>query len=128
MHGRGVVVVVIVAGAVLAGIARGQPLPHVTDAKSTERGTDVPGAFCGDFWLTDGEAEWALNEAMIIDTATHHQEYLRLPCFVRGRARMAEESIRWELRAGGDGTVWMPDGSDYLIGCPPCRDRFGATK
>jgi hypothetical protein len=40
-------------------------------------------------------------------------------------AAALDDPVRWELRAGGNGTIMAADGRVIAIGCPRCAQSFG---
>jgi hypothetical protein len=103
-------------------------LTGLQDVAVLGSGTDEAGAFCSDFTLTAAQARSALQAAQPIARTTFLNKYEWLPCYVRGKARIAGATILWELRAGGNGTFSFRDGNQHYIGCAGCRRRFGASR
>jgi hypothetical protein len=93
---------------------------QVVGAKS-----DDPAAFCADFNLTNREASRALKKAQEINKHDYLEHFDFLPCFVTGTGRLHHSPIRWEIRAGGNGTITTSDGTMIFLGCERCKASFG---
>jgi len=94
----------------------------------TSRGQDDGGAFCADFALTPSQARTFLARAVAVDAMTLHDRYDLLPCWVRGTARDARGSWRWEIRAGGTARLESPTGDVVLLACDGCDELLGGRK
>jgi hypothetical protein len=114
--------------AMLAAPAPAAALEGALDVHVLEVGADEAGAFCADFLLSNREAARALKQSRRITQEQYLQEFDFLPCYVRGTALLAGDVVRWELRAGGNGTIAMPDGRVIPIGCPRCAQSLGADQ
>ena len=106
----------------------GQQFSGITVRSVTvaERGADEAGSFCEDFELKPAEVTSFLRKARIVDARTIHDNYDRLPCYVRGKANWPKHGeVAWEIRAGGTGTLKLRNGQTLLLGCRQCADQFG---
>jgi hypothetical protein len=54
------------------------------------------------------------------------QQFEFLPYYVQGTARLGGGVVRWEMRAGGNGTITTADGEVIYLGCEVCARTFGA--
>jgi hypothetical protein len=85
-------------------------------------GTDGRGgAFCSDFALNKYQAQSFFERADIITIKQLHDNYLYLPCFVRGKAELEKMVCDWEIRAGGTGELNCGE-EVQLYGCTSCDD------
>ena len=114
--------------AVLAAASPAAALDGVNGVHVIEVGADEAGAFCADFLLSSRQAALALEQSRRITQEQYLQQFDFLPCYVRGIARLAGDLVRWELRAGGNGTIETPRGRLIPLGCPACVQWFGAGR
>jgi len=114
--------------AALAAPSPAAALEGVRDVHVIAVGADTPDAFCADFLLSNRQAAQALQQSRRVTPEQYLQQFDFLPCYVRGTARLAGDPVRWELRAGGNGTITAADGRVIAIGCPRCAQSFGAHR
>lgn len=92
------------------------------------RGSDAGGDFCSDFVLTPAQAASFFARAHRVTAEQLHARYDRLPCWVRGQARLDDRRWSWEVRAGGTARLLGGDGEVRLLACDVCDDLLGGSK
>jgi hypothetical protein len=125
---RALVPVLAATALLVAPVAQAAParsIGRIAHVHSESFGADESGAFCADFRLSDAQADKALRASHRL-SGPEVARFDHLPCYVRGSMRLNGAPARWELRAGGDGTI-MQGTRRTAIGCPSCRDTFGAS-
>lgn len=93
-----------------------------------EAGSDQPAAFCADFNLSGREAASVLRKSKKITSQEYLEEYLFLPCYVKGTARLGHDLVEWMIRAGGNVVITKADGTEIYLGCQSCKKSFGARQ
>jgi hypothetical protein len=101
-------------------------LDGLRDVQVTKVASDDAASFCADFRLDRAQALSALKSSTVISRDRYLSQYDFLPCYVEGTARRHGARIRWQLRAGGNGTIETADGRMSYIGCDSCKEWFGA--
>jgi hypothetical protein len=99
-----------------------------TQVRVVMAGTDQPGAFCEDFKLSTPKAKSVLRKARPITLAEYLEDYLYLPCFVKGTANFHGRPSKWTIRAGGNISVTQDDGLEFYLGCESCAKSFGISR
>ncbi|MET1257602.1 hypothetical protein [Aliikangiella maris] len=88
-------------------------------------GTDANQAeFCSDFQLNKEQANSFFQKAKQVSFKKLHDQFDYLPCFVRGKATIKNESCDWEIRAGGTGELICGSKVQYWA-CDNCNLLFG---
>ena len=111
----------------LAGCASAPPpVPAALDEVRIEsRGFDAGGDACADFTLTAAQARYFLARSLVVSAREQRDGWDNLPCYVRGTARSASGTWRWEIRAGGSATLETPAGDTELRACVDCDAVLG---
>lgn len=91
-----------------------------TDIQIIERGFESGGEFCKDFTMQEKEIEQFFRKADMKTPREIHDEFEYLPCFIRGTSTHQQNTVTWEIRAGGTARVTYPDGSQIEFGCTDC--------
>lgn len=102
--------------------------PLATDINVSEIGSDSPDAFCRDFSLSPAQVSEFFEKAREVEVKEFHDDYLYLPCYVKGTLNIKGENCHYEVRAGGTGEVTCDDGAGYLFVCDSCDDLIGGAK
>jgi hypothetical protein len=93
----------------------------LADFRVTSHGQDRGGDFCADFRLEPAQARWFFGRAKVQSVTSQRDRLNQLPCWVRGTARGADGTWRWEIRAGGNARLIAPDGGEQILACSNCR-------
>jgi hypothetical protein len=88
-------------------------------------GSDQKVGFCDNFRLSSRQAKKALRKARMITPVEYLENYIYLPCFVKGSAYFEGNTIKWTIRGGGNISILKSDGSELYLGCDSCKKSFG---
>lgn len=91
-----------------------------TDIQIVERGFQSGGEFCKDFTMQEKEIEQFFIKANVKTPREIHDEFEYLPCYIRGTSTHQQQTVSWEIRAGGTARVIYPDDSQIEFGCTDC--------
>jgi hypothetical protein len=103
-------------------------LEALRDITLTEHGSESGGDFCKDFDVTATQVASFFARARVFNAQSIHDKFDQLPCYVRGTALWRGAPAKWEIRAGGTGTLIPQKGKAVQYGCVGCDDLFGQTK
>ena len=110
----------------LAGCASAPaPVAALDEVHIESRGFEAGGDACADFTLTAAQARYFLARSVVVGAREQRDGWEILPCYVRGTARSASGTWRWEIRAGGTATLETPAGDTELRGCSDCDAVLG---
>jgi hypothetical protein len=116
---------IAVMGGMMACAAPAFSFDGLRDIHVIKVASDEPGAFCADFLLSNRQAAATLRQATRITAEQYLQQFAFLPCYVQGTARLGDEAVAWEIRAGGNGTITTAYGKVIYLGCAGCERTFG---
>lgn len=91
-----------------------------TSIKILEQGFESGGEFCKDFNLEAAKVKAFFEKAEVKTPREIHDEFEYLPCYVQGSALSDQQTVRWEIRAGGTAKIIYVDGRHIELGCLNC--------